>query len=135
MTVARFQEGRVFRPQDIQAMSTALEDVCKILDLSDEAKSERELLAQNILALAHQGERNAALLRDRMLREIAYGQEWVAGGARSRGSLRGALRLNRCSRVGFSDDPRGDDRPGWDEVSSWAHDPACTLSPSSSACS
>ena len=27
-----------------------------------------------IVALAHQGERNAALLRDRMLREIAYGQ-------------------------------------------------------------
>ena len=78
MTVARFQDN-VFGPQDIQAMSTALEDVCKILDLSDEAKSERELLAQNILALAHQGERNAALLRDRTLREIAYGQkEWPA---------------------------------------------------------
>ena len=72
MTLARFQDN-VFGPQDIQAMSTALEDVCKILDLSDEAKSERELLAQNILALAHQGERNAGLLRDRTLREIAYG--------------------------------------------------------------
>jgi hypothetical protein len=104
MTVARFQDN-VFGPQDIQAMSMALEDVCKILDLSDEAKSERELLAQNILALAHQGERNAALLRDGTLREIAYAQ------SRSCGSLRGALRLNRCSRVGFSDDPRGDDRP------------------------
>ena len=90
MTLARFQDN-VFGPQDIQAMSTALEDVCKILDLSDEAKSERELLAQNILALAHQGERNAALLRDRMLREIAYGRR-VAGGARSRRSMRGALR-------------------------------------------
>lgn len=78
MTVARFQDN-VFGPQDIQAMSTALEDVCKILDLSDEAKSERELLAQSILALAHQGERNAALLRDRTLREIAYAQSgWPA---------------------------------------------------------
>ena len=74
MTVARFQDN-VFGPQDIQAMSTALEDVCKILDLSDEAKSERELLAQHILALAQQGERNAALLRDRMLRKIAYGHK------------------------------------------------------------
>ena len=73
MTLARFPD-KVFGPQDIQAMSTALEDVCKILDLSDEAKSEREFLAQNILALAHHGERSAALLRDRTLREIAYGQ-------------------------------------------------------------
>ena len=52
-------------------MSTALEDVCNILDLSDKAKRERELLAQKIVAL---GEREAALLRDRVLREIAYGQ-------------------------------------------------------------
>ena len=73
MTLARFRD-KVFGPQDIQAMSTALEDVCKILDLSDEGKSEREFLAQNILALAHHGERRAALLRDRTLREIAYGQ-------------------------------------------------------------
>ena len=55
-------------------MSTALEDVCKILDLADDAKSERELLAKTIIAFAHQGERNAALLRDRMLREIVSGQ-------------------------------------------------------------
>jgi hypothetical protein len=55
----------VFGPQDIQAMSTALEDVCKILNLSDEAKGERELpLAKRIIALAHQGERRAALDRN-----------------------------------------------------------------------
>ncbi len=42
MAAAPFLNDNVFGPQDIQAMSTALEDVCKILDLSDEAKSERE---------------------------------------------------------------------------------------------
>ena len=31
----------MFGPQDIQAMSTALEDICKILNLSDEGKGER----------------------------------------------------------------------------------------------
>ena len=70
----RFKGGRgqgVFSRQDIQAMSTALEDVCKILNLAD-AKSDRELLAKKIIALARQGECNAALLRDGMLREIAY---------------------------------------------------------------
>jgi hypothetical protein len=74
MTIVPFLRDRVFAPQDIQAMSMALEDVCKILNLDDEAKSERELLATKIIALAHQGERCAALLRDRTLREIAYGR-------------------------------------------------------------
>ena len=77
MTIAPFLKDNVFGPQDIRAMSTALEDVCNILNLTNEAKSDRELLARKIVALAHQGERNAALLRDRVLREVAYGQrEW-----------------------------------------------------------
>lgn len=77
MTIVPFLKENVFGPQDIQAMSTALEDVCNILNLPNEAKSDRELLAQKIVALAHQGDRNAALLRDRVLREVAYGQrEW-----------------------------------------------------------
>ena len=67
----------MFGPQDIQAMSSALEDLCKILNVADEAKSERELLAQKIVVLAHQGERDAVLLRDRTLREIAHGQGWA----------------------------------------------------------
>jgi hypothetical protein len=71
MTIGAFLEGEMFGPEDIQAMSTALEDVCKTLNLADEAKSERELLARKIIALVRQGERNAALLRDRMLRETA----------------------------------------------------------------
>ena len=60
-------------------MSAALDDVCKILDLADEAGSEREFLAKKIIAFAHQGQRDAALLRDRMLREIVSGRgEWPA---------------------------------------------------------
>jgi lysophospholipid acyltransferase (LPLAT)-like uncharacterized protein len=80
----------VFGPQDIQAMSTALEDVCNILNAADEAKGERELLAKKIIALAHQDDCNAALMRDRMLREIAYGQDrWAA--VLVRAARRGAL--------------------------------------------
>jgi hypothetical protein len=44
MTIVPFLNDNVFGPQDIQAMSTALEDVCKILNLADQAGSERELL-------------------------------------------------------------------------------------------
>jgi hypothetical protein len=74
MTIVPFL-SRAFRPEDIQAMSTALEDICKTLNLADEAKSERELLARKIITLGGQGERNAALLRDRMLKELLHAGE------------------------------------------------------------
>ena len=78
MTIVPFLRDNVFGPKDIQAMSAALDDVCKILNV-DQAGSERELLARNIVAFANQGQRDAALLRDRMLREIVSGQgEWPA---------------------------------------------------------
>ena len=90
MTIVPFLNGNVFGPEDIQAMSMALEDVCKTLNLADEAKSERVLLAKKIIALARQGECNSALLRDRMLREVAYG-EGVWAIALVRAARRGAL--------------------------------------------
>jgi hypothetical protein len=74
MTIVPFLTDNVFGPRDIQAMSMALEDVCTILNLADDDKSEKERLAKKIITLAKGGERNAALLRDRMLKEIAYGQ-------------------------------------------------------------
>ena len=74
MTVVPFLTGNVFGPRDTQAMSTALEDVCAILNLADDDKSEKERLAKKIIILAKRGERDAALLRDRILREIAHGQ-------------------------------------------------------------
>jgi hypothetical protein len=90
MTIVPFLNGKVFRPEDIQAMSMALEDVCKILNLTEEAKSERGLLAQKIVAIAPQGECNSALLGDRMLREVAY-SEGVWATALVRAARRGAL--------------------------------------------
>ena len=42
MTIVLILRDNVFGPQDIQAMSTALEDVCQILSLADEAGRERE---------------------------------------------------------------------------------------------
>jgi hypothetical protein len=79
MTIVPFLKDSVFEPQDIQALSTALEDVCTILNLADEARTEKEFLAKKLVGFAHQGQRDAALLRDRILREIACGQgEWPA---------------------------------------------------------
>jgi hypothetical protein len=79
MTIVPFLTNNVFGPRDIQAMSMALEDVCAILNLADDDKSEKERLAKKIITLAKGGERDAALLRDRMLREIAHGRGgWAA---------------------------------------------------------
>jgi hypothetical protein len=79
MTIVPFLTDNVFGPRNIQAMSMALEDVCTILNLTDDDKSEKERLAKKIITLAKRGERDAALLRDRMLREIAHGRGgWAA---------------------------------------------------------
>jgi hypothetical protein len=68
----------VFEPSDIRAMSTAIDDVCRTLNLADAAGSKKELLAKKIIGFAHEGPRDAALLRDRTLSEIFAGRgEWA----------------------------------------------------------
>jgi ABC-type hemin transport system substrate-binding protein len=59
----------VFEPDDIQAMSIALDDVCKTLNLTDHAKAAREVIAERIIELARGGERSPTVLRDRVLLE------------------------------------------------------------------
>ena len=61
MTIVPFLEDRVFEPQDIQAMSTAFEDLFEAFNLPNEVKSERELLATKIIALARQGDAEAQI--------------------------------------------------------------------------
>ena len=51
-------------------MSAAFEDVCKALDLADDAGGPRELIASQIVGVAHLGERSPTALRDRVLREF-----------------------------------------------------------------
>jgi hypothetical protein len=58
----------VFDPKDIAAMSTALDDICKELNLRDNAPA-REVMAVRIIDLAKTGERSPTRLRDRVLHE------------------------------------------------------------------
>ena len=61
-----------FGPDDIKAISIALDEVCSKLGLTDDKKQEeREVLAERIMALARHGERDPAALRDSVLRELA----------------------------------------------------------------
>jgi hypothetical protein len=69
-TILPFIRGSdgVFDPEDIAAMSMALDDICKELNLRDDG-SAREVMAVRIIDLAKTGERSATRLRDRVLHE------------------------------------------------------------------
>jgi hypothetical protein len=60
----------VFDPKDVAAMSMALDDVCRTLNLNEDS-SARETVAVRIIDLAKAGVRNPADLRDRVLHEAA----------------------------------------------------------------
>jgi len=69
----------VFDPNDIKVMSMALDDICKTLNLTEEAKAAREVLAERIIELAKRGERSPIRLRERVLQES--GLPGVASGS------------------------------------------------------
>jgi len=69
-----------FDPQDIEAMSAALESVCTMLRVPAGAQQAREVIAARIVELGRRGERDMGRLRDRILRE-ASGMDGSAGGA------------------------------------------------------
>lgn len=66
------QDDSVFEPADIQAMSMALDDVCKALQLDGDATA-KEVIAVRIIELARRGERSPTKLRDRLLQEANGG--------------------------------------------------------------
>jgi hypothetical protein len=66
--ISPFLEGDAFGPDALQAMSTALEKVCRTLNI-DHDQGAREVMAVRIIELARRGERDPERLRDRVLRE------------------------------------------------------------------
>lgn len=71
MNIAPFFGLEVFGPDDMKAMSIALDEVCRKLDLTNDKQELREILANRIIAFARHGERDPAVLRDGVLRELA----------------------------------------------------------------
>jgi hypothetical protein len=72
-TIKPFLEREsVFGPSDINAMSIALDEVCKALRLDGNAKA-KEVVAIRIIELARRGERSPTRLRDRLLTEANSG--------------------------------------------------------------
>jgi len=70
MPIRPFLAGQAFDPEIIATMSTALERVCKALDLKlvDDAVTRR--VAEKIIELAQRGVRDAAMLSAVALKEF-----------------------------------------------------------------
>lgn len=68
-SISTFLSGDIFDPHDIKAMSMALDDVCKTLNITDCAKAARHVVAERIILLAQEGERSPTRLRDKILSE------------------------------------------------------------------
>jgi hypothetical protein len=67
-TILPIVKDGVFDQKDITAMSMALDDVCRLLNLRDDY-SAKEVIASRIIDLAREGERSPTRLRDRVLHE------------------------------------------------------------------
>jgi hypothetical protein len=67
-TIIPFLQGDAFDPDALQAMSTALEEVCLKLQLNGDQRA-REAMAVRIIELARRGERDPERLSGRVLRE------------------------------------------------------------------
>jgi hypothetical protein len=63
-----FLQDDAFGPDVLRAMSTALEEVCRMLKV-DRDQGAREVVAVRIIELARRGECDPERLRDRVLRE------------------------------------------------------------------
>jgi hypothetical protein len=62
-------EGGVFDPEDIQTMSMALEEVCRVLRIGAGPGRDREVVAIRIIELARRGELEYRRLVERVLKE------------------------------------------------------------------
>jgi len=62
------QDHHAFQPDEIDAMSRALEQACNALNINGDAR-DRETVATRIIDLARNGVLDATTLRDRVLAE------------------------------------------------------------------
>jgi hypothetical protein len=75
MPIRPYLEGGVFDQEDIQTMSMALEEVCRVLRIGPDAAREREVVAIRIIELARRGELEYRRLVERVLKEA--GVDWA----------------------------------------------------------
>lgn len=70
MTVYRLFRNKAFEPEAITMMTSAYADVCRTLDRNDAAHPGNNAIAKKVIEFAQCGERDAARLRDSVLRAL-----------------------------------------------------------------
>jgi hypothetical protein len=75
MPIRPYLESGVFDDEDIQTMSMALEEVCRVLRIDADAARDREVVAIRIIELARRGELDYRRLVERVLKEA--GVDWA----------------------------------------------------------
>ena len=70
MPIGRLLNGSAFSPDDITILRTAFEDALRELRLADRADPATEIIANKIIELAQQGERDPVRLRDGALKSL-----------------------------------------------------------------
>ena len=73
MPIRPYLKEGSFDPREVECMSIALEDVCRVLKLPPSAKVAKQAIAERIIELAKSGTVDPNTLRDRVLREAAEG--------------------------------------------------------------
>ena len=83
-TIIPFSQDDAFDPDALRAMSIALEEVCRALQVDGDQRA-REVMAVRIVELARRGERDPQRLSDRVLREARHDNLGGAAGPVQRG--------------------------------------------------
>lgn len=70
--ILQFQGDTALDQDAIDAMLVAFNDICRVLNIRDDATTVREVIASQIVELARRGERSPANLRDRVLAKVDF---------------------------------------------------------------
>jgi hypothetical protein len=71
MAIYRLIEDGAFDPDTVALMSGAYEDTLRALNLSDRSDPITQIVAQKILELVREGERDPVRLRDRAVQSLS----------------------------------------------------------------
>jgi hypothetical protein len=70
MAVYHLFRNKAFEPEAIAAMTSAYDDVCRLLGLEDPDDPETNAVARKIIEFAQRGERDPVRLRESVLRSL-----------------------------------------------------------------
>jgi hypothetical protein len=97
VALCRLLQNSAFGPDEIKRMTTAYEDVLRVLGLVDRTDAITEIVAKKVIEITQTGERDPLRIRARALRTLEFLPCWIKTNTRSEGD-HGTLSAVVCSR-------------------------------------